>query len=298
MLSVNGITQKIGSRTVLDDVSFDAAPGRITGVLGPRGSGKTVLAHILMGLVDADEGSIELERNELTGGDRQNFGYLPAERGQYPGMRVLEQIVYFARLHGMTLGAAEKNGVTLLSRLDLADRAYATLNQLSGSEVARVEIASVLAADPDVVILDEPFAGLDAKSADLVFELLRDHADSGVPVLFLSSNWEMTQAAADDVIVLEHGRILAAGPVRELIAAGDDYLVRLRDAGDVPQALDVLASVGAEGLEADDAEITFAARSPEAASTALAALLAVAPSSVASFSPRTKSLAEQYREVL
>ena len=165
MLRSRGITQKIAGRTVRDHVDVDAAPGRITGILGSRGSGKSVLAQVVMGLVEPDSGTIELEGSELTGGDRQNFGYLPAERGQYPRMRVLEQIVYFARLHGMTLGAAEKNGVTMLARLDLSDRAYATLDQLSGSEIARVEIAAVLAADPDAVVLDQAFDGPDARSA-------------------------------------------------------------------------------------------------------------------------------------
>src|SRR5690625_861440 len=100
-----------------------------------------------MGLITPDEGSVELEDFELDFGDRQNFGYLPAERGGYPNMRVIDQIVYLARLHGITLGAAERNALTLLSHLELADRGYAPLKNLSGAEIARVDIAATLRSE-------------------------------------------------------------------------------------------------------------------------------------------------------
>ena len=148
MLTLTGITLKSGRKTWLKDVSFTAKARRITGVVGPRGSGKTELTRIIMGLIEPDSGTITLEGHELGFGDRQNFGYLPSERGGYPNMKVLEQIVFFARLHGMTMGAAERNAVTLLSRLDLSDRAYAPLSHLSGTEVARVDIAAILASPP------------------------------------------------------------------------------------------------------------------------------------------------------
>lgn len=229
MLTLTGITLKSGRKTWLKDVSFTAQARRITGIVGPRGSGKTELARVIMGLVEPDSGTVTLEGHELGYGDRQNFGYLPAERGGYPSMKVLEQIVYFARLHGMTMGAAERNAVTLLARLDLSDRAYAPLSHLSGTEVARVDIAAILAADPDVVVLDEPFDGLDAASAEKVFDLLRDHADSGVPVVFTSDSWDLTQAAADDIIVLSHGAIAQQGTLDELRTDHRSYRVDFAD---------------------------------------------------------------------
>ena len=119
MLELSSITVKSQRRLWLDDVSVKAVPGRILGVVGPKGAGKTEFARAIMGVIEPESGTVKLEDNELVGGDRQNFGYLPAERGGFPSMKVMEQIVYMARLHGMTLGAAERNAVTLLARRDI-----------------------------------------------------------------------------------------------------------------------------------------------------------------------------------
>lgn len=291
MLEVKGLTVSSSRKTHLKDVSFTADAGRLTGVVGLRGSGKTELVRSIMGLIDTDEGTIELSGAELGYGDRQNFGYLPSERGGYPRMKVMEQIVYLARLHGMTLGAAEKNAVTLLSRLDLADRAYAQLSHLSGSEVARVDIAAVLAADPDVVILDEPFDGLDAESAALVFGLLRDHADSGVPVLFTTDKWSMAQDHADDLIILAHGRIVAEGTFREL--QGDDRVYRAHFAteAEAEAAAEALAATDAAEVRDDGRVVSFFA-----ADDAAAASLAQRLSGIRAFGPVARDLADLFKE--
>lgn len=294
MLSVKGLSHTIGKRAVLKDVSFAAKPGRVTGVVGGRGAGKTLLSQIVMGLVDADKGKVTLEGQELEGGDRQNFGYLPAERGQYPQMRVLEQIVYFARLHGMGLGAAERNGVTLLSRLDLSDRAYARLGQLSATEVARVEIATVLAADPDVVVIDEPFDGLDAASATLVFDLLRDHADSGVPVLFFSRNWDLADAAADEVVVLDHGKVTGKGNLAKLKADRGRYKVTLATAEQAAAVAEVLPGK----TEVAGAGVEFGASTPAAAATQAQQSAAKVHATIVDYGPALPSLSAIYREAV
>lgn len=294
MLSVKGLTHAIGKRSVLKDVGFSARPGRITGVVGGRGAGKTLLAQIVMGLIDPDEGKVSIEGQQLEGGDRQNFGYLPAERGQYPGMRVLDQIVYFARLHGMSLGAAERNGVTLLSRLDISDRAYAKLSQLSASEVARVEIATILAGDPDVVVIDEPFDGLDASSATLVFDLLRDHADSGVPVLFFSRNWDLADAAADDVVILDHGKVTGKGSLEKLKKDKGRYQVTLASQEQAEAAAEVLpGTVTTEGSRAE-----FDAASPAAAFSAAQSAATQVRATIVDYGPALPSLAAMYREAV
>lgn len=291
MLEVKGLTVAHGRKTYLKDVSFTADSGRITGVVGLRGSGKTELVRTVMGLIDADEGTIELAGAQLGFGDRQNFGYLPSERGGYPRMKVLEQIVYLARLHGMTLGAAERNAVTLLSRLDLSDRAYAQLSHLSGSEVARVDIAAVLAADPDIVLLDEPFDGLDAESADAVFSLLRDHADSGVPVVFTTDKWRLAQEYADDLLVLSHGRILANGTFDELQGDERVFAARFADGVAAEAAGDVLTGAEARAVRVDGATVTFAAADAEAAAAAVRRL-----DGIRSFGPKNQDLADLFKE--
>ncbi|MEV0985151.1 ATP-binding cassette domain-containing protein [Brevibacterium sp. NPDC049920] len=292
MLTLTGITLKSGRKTWLKDVSFTAKARRITGVVGPRGSGKTELARIIMGLIEPDSGTITLEGHELGFGDRQNFGYLPSERGGYPNMKVLEQIVFFARLHGMTMGAAERNAVTLLSRLDLSDRAYAPLSHLSGTEVARVDIAAILAADPDVVVLDEPFDGLDAASSEKVFELLRDHADSGVPIVFTSDSWELTQAAADDIIVLSHGTIAGEGTLAELRADHRSYRADFADEASATAAeAHLAASPGVATAARTGDSVAFEASDVDAAGAAVTGL-----SGLRGFTTVEPSLAELFKE--
>lgn len=292
MLTLTGITLKSGRKTWLKDVSFTAKARRITGVVGPRGSGKTELARIIMGLIEPDSGTITLEGHELGFGDRQNFGYLPSERGGYPNMKVLEQIVFFARLHGMTMGAAERNAVTLLSRLDLSDRAYAPLSHLSGTEVARVDIAAILAADPDVVILDEPFDGLDAASSEKVFELLRDHADSGVPIVFTSDSWELTQAAADDIIVLSHGTIAGEGTLSELRADHRSYRADFADdAAATAAEAHLTAQPGVASAARTGDSVTFEASDIDAAGAAVTGL-----TGLRGFTAVEPSLAELFKE--
>ncbi|MYM18768.1 ATP-binding cassette domain-containing protein [Brevibacterium sp. 5221] len=286
MLDISHLTVKSGSKTWLDDVSLTAAARRITGVVGPRGSGKTELARAIVGLIEPAAGTISLEGEELGFGDRQNFGYLPAERGGYPNMKVLDQIVFFARLHGMTMGAAERNAITLLARLDLSDRGYAPLSQLSGTEAARVDIAALLAADPDVVVLDEPFDGLDAVSAELVFDLLRDHADSGVPVLFTTDRWELAQSAADDFAILSHGTIAEAGTLAQLQRGGVECRAEFESGARAKKAAAQIPSARAEG-----AHVAF-----PAADAAAAAALIARQSGVLSFETTGPDLAELFKE--
>ncbi|WP_349829323.1 ABC transporter ATP-binding protein [Brevibacterium litoralis] len=259
MLELTDIGLQSGRKTLLKDVSFTAEAKRITALVGPRGSGKTELVRVIMGLIDADSGEVSLEGTALGFGDRQNFGYLPDERGGYPGMKVLEQIVFFARLHGMTLGAAERNAVTLLKRLGLSDRAYAPLSNLSGTEASLVDIAAVLAADPDVVVLDDPFSGLDVDGVRAVFGLLRDHAASGVPVLVATEDWGHAQEVADDLVVLDHGAVVAQGSVAELRAEAAELRYRL-DFADAAAAQAAAESLrGAPGVEDSTDAVTVTA---------------------------------------
>lgn len=293
MLTLKEVSLRKGKRTYLDEVSFTAQAGRITAIVGSRSAGRTELVRVIMGLISPDEGTVKLEDFELDFGDRQNFGYLPAERGGYPNMRVIDQIVYLARLHGITLGAAERNALTLLSRLELADRGYAPLKNLSGTEIARVDIAATLAADPDVVIIDDALSGLDSESTELVMSLLRAHAASGVPVILATDNWEAAQAHADDVIVLSQGRASVSGSVAEL-RSDVKYRVELSDAEAAAKTLEKRADISDVAiLDSADNVISFRAADAGAAAQTVAAL-----NGVKSFESVRPTLAEQYKEAL
>src|SRR5699024_9255559 len=136
----------------------------------------------------------------------------------------IDQIVYLARLHGITLGAAERNALTLLSHLELADRGYAPLKNLSRAEIARVDIAATLTTDPDIVVLDDAFAGLDAESLRLVMSLPRAHESSGVPVVLVTHDWEAEQTFVDAVIILRQSRVTASGRVKKPLGGPRDRI--------------------------------------------------------------------------
>jgi ABC-2 type transport system ATP-binding protein len=292
VLTLKEVSLRKGKRTYLDEVSFTAEAGRITAIVGTRAAGRTELVRVIMGLISADEGSVELEGFELDFGDRQNFGYLPGERGGYPNMRVIDQIVYLARLHGITLGAAERNALTLLSHLELADRGYAPLKNLSGAEIARVDIAATLAADPDVVVLDDAFAGLDAASLRLVMKLLRAHASSGVPVIVATDDWEAAQTYADDVIVLSQGKVTASGSVEKLL--GDpSYRVETTDTEAARSALESRTGISDVSVADGESVVAFRAADAKTAAEAVAGL-----KSVKNFESVRPTLAEQYKEAL
>ncbi|WGW12226.1 ATP-binding cassette domain-containing protein [Saxibacter everestensis] len=292
MLEVKSVSKSLGDRTILDEVSFSADAGRITGLVGARGAGKTTALRIVLGLMDADDGSVELDGEELEGGDRQNFGYLPEERGLYPSMPVGEQLVYFARLHGMSLGAAEKNAITLLERFDISDRAYSLLEQLTASEAQRVQIAAALAHDPDVVVLDEPFRDLDDEGIQLVFKFLADHAASGVPILIASDRWDQVEKFADDVVVLSRGKVHDSGST-DALRNRDGQQFELELSSDTGWIHDI---EGIEVLEQAERRAIFSTNEKTKAQDVLRR--AVETGDVRKFSSVSPALAEVFREVV
>src|SRR5690606_22049194 len=156
-----GLTQRFGDRQVLDAVSFDVRPGRVTGLLGPNGAGKTTLMRSLFGVIDPDAGSILWRGGPVTRADREAWGYMRQQRGLYVEMRVLDHLVWLAELHGVGGATARTTALDLLERLDLADRAGDTIRDLSGGMGQRVQLAAAMVHRPDLLVLDEPFAGLD-----------------------------------------------------------------------------------------------------------------------------------------
>lgn len=175
-LVLTGITKSYGSRRVLDDVSFEVSPGRLTGFVGGNGAGKTTTMRIVLGLLGSDGGRVELDGVALTSADRRLFGYMPEERGLYPKMKVLEQIVYLARLHGMSKADATARATALLTELGLEERLNDTIESLSLGNQQRAQIAAALVHDPEVLILDEPFSGLDPLAVDVVASVLQASA--------------------------------------------------------------------------------------------------------------------------
>jgi len=215
-LTLDAVTRRFGDRVALDDVSLEVRPGRLTGLVGADGAGKTTTMRIVMGVLAADSGDIRLGGQVLDLPLRRRFGYVPEERGLYPKMPVVDQLVFLGRLHGLDAATATSRADTLLDALGLSESRTDALGTLSRASQKRVQVAAALLHDPVLLVLDEPFSGLDPLAVDLVAERLRERADAGVPVLFSSHRLERVERLCDDVVVIDAGRVVAAGDAREL----------------------------------------------------------------------------------
>ncbi|MFB2580159.1 ABC transporter ATP-binding protein [Herbiconiux sp. P15] len=297
MLDVNDISRSFGARKVLDGVTFSVGAGRMTGFVGGNGAGKTTTMRIILGVLSSDSGSVTLDGTRLTPADRALFGYMPEERGLYPKMKVAEQIVYLGRLHGMSPAAAAKSAADLLERLGLGERANETVESLSLGNQQRAQIAAALVHDPDVLVLDEPFSGLDPMAVEVVQAVLAEQAAGGAPVLFSSHQLDIVERLCDDLVVIAGGTIRASGSRESVRSEHSEprFEIELEsDAGWVREA------AGVRVVELDGNYALFeVARGPEGVAAAQAVLArAVAAGSVARFTPLHPTLAQIFKEVV
>jgi ABC-2 type transport system ATP-binding protein len=293
MLQLSGITKSYGGRRVLDDVGFTVTPGRLTGFVGGNGAGKTTTMRIILGVLARDGGEVTLAGAPVTASDRRRFGYMPEERGLYPKMRVLEHVVYLARLHGFSKADATERASALLEELGLGERLADNIETLSLGNQQRAQIAAALVHDPQVLILDEPFSGLDPLAVDVVASVLQARAAQGAAVLFSSHQLDVVERLCDDLVIIAGGTIRAAGTREALRAQHAQRRFELVSAGDAGWLRD---EPGIEVREFDGGYALFDADSDEAAQRVLRR--AVDAGDVASFAPRHPSLAEIFKEVI
>ena len=216
MLEFDGLHKSYGVNRVLDGVSFAVAPGSMFGFCGANGAGKTTTMRIALGLVRADAGEVRWQGRPLDQALRRRIGYMPEERGLYPKMRVAEQLAYFARLHGLDGAAAARAAEHWADRLGLGERRRSRVEELSLGNQQRVQLAAALVSRPEVLILDEPFSGLDPVGVDALAEALLEQVRGGVPVVFSSHQLDLVERLCDAVGILARGAMVAAGPVAEL----------------------------------------------------------------------------------
>ena len=299
MIEIRDISRSFGDRRVLEGVSFDVAGGRMTGFVGGNGAGKTTTMRIILGVLAADSGTVELDGSPLTAADRARFGYMPEERGLYPKMKVLEQLVFLGRLHGMSPHAAKASASALIERLGLEERANEPLESLSLGNQQRAQIAAALVHEPIALVLDEPFSGLDPMAVEVVVGVLRDIAAEGKPVLFSSHQLDIVERLCDDLVVIGGGRILASGSREALRAehSGREFEIELRgpqaDAGWVRELPGIVVT------HLDGGHARFEAERDEDVQAVLARAVAAGPDAlVHSFSPVTPTLAQIFKEVV
>jgi ABC-2 type transport system ATP-binding protein len=225
MLKLNGLTRRYGALTALDDLSFTVPAGRVVGFLGANGAGKTTTMRAIFGLTELDAGTVSWDGALVERCASRRFGYMPEERGLYPSMEVGEQLEYLGRLHGMPTADATRAARTWLERLEVEDRAGTKVQALSHGNQQRVQLAAALIHDPELLILDEPLAGLDPTGIDAIGEVLVERARAGRCVLFSSHQLDLVEDLCDEVRIIDYGRLISSGTVDELATSGPRRLV-------------------------------------------------------------------------
>lgn len=224
-LAIEHISKRYGEVVALDDLSFSVGPGEIFGFVGSNGAGKTTTMRIALGVLSADSGQVLLGGRPVDLDVRRTIGYMPEERGLYPKMKVGEQLAYLAELHGLSRRAAAAAVTHWTERLGVDGRLGDTVDSLSLGNQQRVQLAAALVHDPAVLVLDEPFSGLDPVAVDVMSEVLVEKANTGVPVIFSSHQLELVQRLCHRVGIIAGGRMKAVGSVDELRGRGAPRLV-------------------------------------------------------------------------
>ncbi len=216
VLQLRDVSKRYGDRLVLDGLGFTARPGRTTGFLGANGSGKTTTMRAIFGLVTPESGTITWHGDPIDVPTRRRFGYMPEQRGLYPRMAIADQLSYFGRLHGLSSTDATAASQRLLDELGLGERAQDRLEVLSHGNQQRIQLAAALVHDPDLLVLDEPFSGLDPLGVAAMTALLQQRTEAGATVLFSSHQLDLVQDLCDDVVLIDEGRVVLAGDLGEV----------------------------------------------------------------------------------
>jgi len=216
MLRIDGLRKSYGDKVALDGVTFSVRPGEMFGFVGANGAGKTTTMRIVMGVLQPDAGEVRWQDRPLDFETRRRFGYMPEERGLYAKMRVGEQLEYFGRLNGMSPAQAKRSADELLERLGLTERRDSEVDSLSLGNQQRVQLAVALIHQPEMLILDEPFSGLDPIAVDALADVLVERTAAGVPVVFSSHQLELVERLCDSIGIIAAGRMVAVGTVAEL----------------------------------------------------------------------------------
>src|SRR5271165_1523588 len=230
-LELDGLRRRYGTVTALDGLTFGVPAGQVFGFLGPNGAGKTTTMRAIFGVASLDAGEIRWRGKPVDEQARRSFGYMPEERGLYPSMRLLDQVEYFARLHDMPGPAARRAARHWLGRLGLGDREDARIDALSHGNQQRAQLAVALVHDPELLVLDAPFSGLDPGGVDDMSGILAERAAAGVTVLFSSHQLDLVEDLCEAVAIIHHGRLVVSGPVADL-ERGDRPRLAVRVTGD------------------------------------------------------------------
>ncbi|MBE5925050.1 MAG: ATP-binding cassette domain-containing protein [Lachnospiraceae bacterium] len=214
-LEVKDVRKSFGDKEILKGISFEVESGKALGLLGRNGAGKTTTIRILMDVFHSNSGEILLDGEKF---DRSKvmIGYLPEERGLYPKRKVLEQMIYLARLRGVDKKKATENSLRWLKRLEVDEYAGKDLETLSKGNQQKVQLASTLVADPEIVILDEPFSGLDPVNSQILKDVVNELIEEGKIVIFSSHQMSYVEEFCRDIVIINHGEIILSGNLLDI----------------------------------------------------------------------------------
>lgn len=216
MLALRDLCKRFGDVVALDGCTLSVDRGAMLGFLGPNGAGKTTAMRSIFGLMRPDSGDVTWDGRKISPEDRRSFGYMPEERGLYPKMKAFDQLAYLGRLRGLDKRAAASSADHWLGRLGLAERHDTSIEALSHGNQQRVQLAAALVHDPDLMVLDEPFSGLDPIAAETMADILRERAASGKAVVFSSHQLDLVEDICEDVAIINAGAVVVEGNVRQL----------------------------------------------------------------------------------
>ncbi len=226
-LEVREVMQAFEGRRVLDGVDLTVPAGSVVGLLGPNGAGKTTLMRIVFGVLEPDAGEVRWDGRTAGDADRRRWGYMPQERGLYREMRVHDHLVWIARLYGVDRKQAADYADDLLDRLGLADRSRDAIRDLSGGMAQRVQLAVAMVHRPELLVLDEPFAGLDPAAVEFLMAVIRDHVAGGGHLVFSSHQLDLVEDLCDTIALIDGGRVVLEGSLRELRSASERRALRV-----------------------------------------------------------------------
>jgi len=234
VLEVQEISKSFNAILAVNNVSFTANRGEILGFLGPNGAGKTTTIRMIMGIIRPDTGAIRFAIDGTpTVLNKERIGYLPEERGLYEDAKVLDTLVYLAELKGLTRAEAREQAASWLERFDLAEWAKQKIEQLSKGMAQKVQFIAAILHKPDIVVLDEPFSGLDPVNQDLFKEIIRDLKDDGMSIILSSHQMNRVEELCDRIFLIDHGKRVLCGDLSEIKEAHGEHIVRLHYAGKI-----------------------------------------------------------------
>jgi ABC-2 type transport system ATP-binding protein len=231
-LQIEDLHKTFGRVVALDGLSFEVPSGQIFGFLGANGAGKTTTMRIALGVLAADRGRILWDGTDTRALPRATWGYLPEERGLYPRMVVVDQLIYFASLHGLTRDVARKTALDWLRRLRVADLAERKAEELSKGNQQKIQLVAAILHDPPVLLMDEPFTGLDPVNVAMLREAFLELRDAGRTLVFSTHQMETVEAMCESIAIVDRGRVVVGGPLRQIKRATGRRMVHISVEGD------------------------------------------------------------------